>query len=53
MDEGSRIVLRLDDDGVVDLHVVPVEGGTLVRVREEAPSWSMALEFRALSCAIR
>ena len=28
VDEGSRIVLRFDDDGVVDLHVVPVEGGT-------------------------
>ena len=53
VEEGSRIVLRFDDDGVVDLQVLPAEGGTLVRVREEAPSWSTALEFRALSCAIR
>jgi uncharacterized protein YndB with AHSA1/START domain len=52
VDEGSRIVLRFDDDGVVDLHVVPVEGGTLVRVREAAPSWSTALEFQALACAM-
>jgi len=50
VDEGSRIVLRFDDDGVVELHVVPVEGRTLVRVREAAPSWSTALEFRALAC---
>ena len=45
VEEGSRIVLRFDDDGLVDLSVVPIEGGTLVRVREAAPSWSTALEF--------
>ena len=31
VEEGSRIVLRFDDDGVVDLRVVPVEGGTSSR----------------------
>jgi len=53
VEEGERIVLRFDDDGVVDLQVVPVEGGSLVRVREAAPSWSTALEFRALACVTR
>ncbi len=52
--EGERIVLRFDDDGVVDLRVVATESGSLVQVREAAPSWSTALEFRALcACAIR
>ena len=50
VEEGSRIVLRFDDDGVVELNVVAVEGRTLVRVREAAPSWSTALVFRALAC---
>ena len=54
VDEGSRIVLRFEDDGVVDLRVVPADGGSVVQVRETAPSWSTALELRALaSCAIR
>ena len=50
VDEGSRIVLRFEDDGVVELRVVPTEGGTLVRVRESAPSWATALEF--LGCGM-
>ena len=54
VEEGSRIVLRFDDDGVVDLLVVPLESGTLVRVREASPSWSFALAFSAFAvCAIR
>ena len=54
VEEGERIVLRFADDGVVDLRVVATEGGSLVQVREAAPSWSTALEFRALcACAIR
>jgi uncharacterized protein YndB with AHSA1/START domain len=54
VEEGSRIVLRFDDDGIVDLRVMPAEGGSVVQVRETAPSWSTALEFRALaSCTIR
>ena len=52
VDEGRRIVLRFDDDGIVDLSVVPSETGTVVRVRETTPSWSTALELRAMaSCA--
>jgi uncharacterized protein YndB with AHSA1/START domain len=54
IEEGERIVLRFDDEGVVDLRVVATKGGSIVQVREAAPSWSTALEFRALSaCAIR
>ena len=54
VEEGERIVLRFDDDGVVDLRVVATDGGSLVEVRESAPSWSTAIEFRALAaCAIR
>jgi uncharacterized protein YndB with AHSA1/START domain len=54
VEEGSRIVLRFDDDGIVDLRVAPAEHGTLVEVRETAPSWSIALELHALAaCAIR
>ena len=54
VEEGERIVLRFDDDGVVDLRVVATDGGSIVEVRESAPSWSTAIEFRALAaCAIR
>ena len=54
VEEGARIVVRFDDDGVVDLRVVATDDGTIVEVRESAPSWSTAIEFRALAtCAIR
>ena len=54
VDEGSRIVLRFEDDGVVDLRVLPADGGSVVQVRETAASWSTALELRALAtCATR
>jgi uncharacterized protein YndB with AHSA1/START domain len=54
VEDGSRIVLRFEDDGIVDLRVRPLEDGSLVEVRETAPSWSIALELRALAaCAIR
>src|SRR5262245_48066896 len=38
VEEGSHIVLRFEDEGVVDLRVLPGEHGTRVRVREAAPS---------------
>lgn len=54
VEEGERIVLRFADDGVVDLRVLPAEGGSVVQVRETSPSWSTALEIRAMAlCAIR
>ena len=43
VEEGSRIV-----------RVLPIENGTRVLVREEAPSWSTAIELSAFAgCAIR
>ena len=54
VDEGSRLVLRFDDEGIVDLRILPAEEGCIVQVRETAPSWSTALELQALAlCAIR
>lgn len=54
VEPGERIVLRFDDDGMVDLRIRPVEGGTRVSVRETAPAWSIALELNALAlCATR
>ena len=54
IEDGERIVLRFDDEGVVDLRVLPAEGGSVVQVRETSPSWSTALEIQAMtSCAIR
>jgi uncharacterized protein YndB with AHSA1/START domain len=52
VEDGSRIVLRFEDDGIVDLRVLPVEGGSVVQVRETAPSWSTALELRALAACM-
>jgi uncharacterized protein YndB with AHSA1/START domain len=52
VEEGERIVLRFDDDGLVDLRVVATEDGSLVQVRETSPSWSTALEFRALAVCV-
>ena len=53
VEEGERIVLRFDDDGVVDLRVVATDGGSLVEVRESAPSWSTAIEFMGSSVGVR
>jgi uncharacterized protein YndB with AHSA1/START domain len=54
VDVGSRLVLRFEDDGIVDLRILPTEEGCIVEVRETAPSWSTALELRALAlCSIR
>lgn len=52
VDEPERIVLRFDDDGIVELELADDEGGTRVRVRETSPEWSIALGLRALAtCA--
>lgn len=54
VEPGERIVLRFEDEGVVDLRLDAVEGGTRVSVRETAPAWSTALELNALAlCATR
>ncbi len=45
----ERLVLRFDDDGVVDLRLANDEAGTRVLVRETSPEWSTALELSALA----
>jgi uncharacterized protein YndB with AHSA1/START domain len=47
VEELERLVLRWDDDGVVELELSEHPAGTLVHVRETAPEWAMALELRA------
>jgi uncharacterized protein YndB with AHSA1/START domain len=47
VEEAERLVLRWDDDGIVELTLDEHPGGTRVRVRETAPEWSMALELLA------
>ena len=47
VEETERLVLRWDDDGVVELTLDEHPDGTRVRVRESSPEWSMALELRA------
>ena len=47
--EEEQLVLRWDDDGVVELTLTDAVGGTAVRVRETTPEWSTALEITALA----
>ena len=47
IEEQERLVLHFDDDGYVELALEDVLGGTLVRVRETAPSFGVALEMQA------
>jgi len=48
-EEAERLVLRWDDDGLVELTLDEHPDGTRVRVRETAPEWSTALELRAFA----
>ena len=48
-EESERLVLRWDDDGLVELTLDEHPDGTRVRVRETAPEWSTALELRAFA----
>ena len=49
----ERIVLRFEDDGVVELRLEDSPDGTRVHVRETSPEWSTALGLQALAaCAI-
>ncbi len=46
------LVLRWEDDGVVELRLEEVASGTRVLVRESSPEWTTALGLRALAaCA--
>ena len=47
--EEELLVLRWDDDGVVELRLTDADGGTAVHVRETSPEWSTALEITALA----
>ncbi len=43
----ERLVLRWDDDGVVELELAEHPDGTRVHVRETSPQWGLALELHA------
>jgi uncharacterized protein YndB with AHSA1/START domain len=45
----ERLVLRWDDDGVVELQLEETDAGTRVVVRETSPEWSTALSLQALA----
>jgi uncharacterized protein YndB with AHSA1/START domain len=47
--EEELLVLRWEDEGVVELSLTDAVGGTAVHVRETSPQWSTALEFTALA----
>lgn len=47
VEEPDRLVLRWDDDGLVELELHDHPEGTRVLVRETAPEWGLALELRA------
>ena len=47
--EEELLVLRWEDDGLVELSLTDAVGGTAIRVRETAPEWSTALEITALA----
>jgi uncharacterized protein YndB with AHSA1/START domain len=56
VEPGERLVLRFEDDGVVELQLEEVASGTRVLVRETSPEWSAALGLHALalsSCVTR
>jgi uncharacterized protein YndB with AHSA1/START domain len=47
VEEPERLVLRWEDDGLVELELGEHPAGTRVHVRETAPEWGVALELRA------
>jgi len=49
VEDEERLVLRFEDDGVVDLRLTDDEEGTRVLVRESSPQWGTALELSALA----
>ncbi len=48
LEEEERLVLEWDEGGSVVIELRPAESGTLVRVVESSPQFSLALELRAL-----
>ena len=49
VEDEERLVLRFEDDGLVDLSLADDDLGTRVLVRETSPAWSTALELSALA----
>ena len=47
VEEAQRLVLRWEDDGLVELELREHPDGTRVHVRETAPEWGVALELHA------
>ncbi len=47
VEEAERLVLRWEDDGLVELELDEHPDGTRVHVRETAPDWGVALELHA------
>ena len=43
------LVLRWEDEGMVELRLTDAVGGTSIHVRETAPQWATALEITALA----
>jgi uncharacterized protein YndB with AHSA1/START domain len=46
---GELLVLRFEDDGLVELRLEEAATGTRVLVRETSPQWSAALGLHALA----
>jgi uncharacterized protein YndB with AHSA1/START domain len=49
LQDEERLVLDWDDGGSVAIELEPADGGTLVRVVESSPQFSLALELRSLA----
>jgi uncharacterized protein YndB with AHSA1/START domain len=47
VEQAERLVLRWEDDGVVELELGEHPDGTRVHVRETAPEWGVALDLHA------
>ena len=52
VDEERRLALRFEDEGLVELELEDVPGGTLLVVRESSPQFGPALELSALCGAL-
>jgi hypothetical protein len=49
VEDEERLVLRFEDDGVVELRLADDDAGTRVVVHETSPQWSTALELSAVA----
>jgi hypothetical protein len=49
VEDEERLVLRFEDDGLLDVRLADDDRGTRVLVRESTPQWGIALELSALA----